>query len=98
MALSLKRLAMRGGAAILPDDGVVNRAATRTVPDQRRLALVGDAECRDVLRFEIGLRQRRARGAERRRPKRFGIMLDPAGPRENLRKLFLRAGDRLHRR
>ena len=33
-----------GGAAILPDDGVVHRLAGRAVPHHRRLALVGDAD------------------------------------------------------
>ena len=38
------------GAAVLPDDGVVDRLAGRAVPDHRGLALVGDADRRDVLR------------------------------------------------
>ena len=37
-----------GGAAVLPDDGVVDRLAGGAVPDQRGLALVGDADGRDV--------------------------------------------------
>ena len=45
-----------GGAAILPDDRVVDRLAGRAVPDHRGLALVGDADGGDVLRREAGLR------------------------------------------
>ena len=48
---------MRLGAAVLPDDGVVDRRAGAAVPDQRGLALVGDAERRDVLRTRAGLRR-----------------------------------------
>ena len=36
------------GAPVLPDDGVVDRLAGRPVPDDRRLALVGDADGGDV--------------------------------------------------
>ena len=48
------RLAQRraevGGAAVLPDDGVVDRAAGVAVPDHDGLALVGDADAGDVAR------------------------------------------------
>ena len=55
-----------GGAAVLPDDGVVDRLAGRAVPDDRGLALVGDADGGDVLRREPGLGHRRAHGRDRR--------------------------------
>ena len=35
-----------GGAPVLPDDGAVDRPTALAVPDQRRLALVGDADAR----------------------------------------------------
>ena len=38
-----------GGAAALPDDGVIGRLAGRAVPQQDGLALVGDADGGDVL-------------------------------------------------
>ena len=46
--LLLQLLAERRGAAVLPDDGVVDRLAGRLVPDDDGLALVGDADRRDV--------------------------------------------------
>ena len=46
----LQPLAEVGGAAVLPDDRVVDRLAGRAVPDDRRLALVGDADRGDVAR------------------------------------------------
>ena len=43
-------LAQRRGAAVLPDDGVVDRLAGGAVPDTRGLALIGDADAGDVAR------------------------------------------------
>ena len=43
-------LADVGGAAALPDDGVVDGAAGRAVPDNGSLALVGDADGGNVFR------------------------------------------------
>ena len=58
--LGMPGLAQRGAgggrAAVLPDDGAVDRPAAAAVPDQRRLPLVGDADAGDVLRPEPGLR------------------------------------------
>jgi hypothetical protein len=42
--------AQRLGAAVLPDDGVVDRLAGAAVPQHRGLALVGDADGGDVAR------------------------------------------------
>src|SRR5207244_11465518 len=55
-----QRSAGVGGAAILPDDGVVDRLAGRAVPHDRGLALVGDADGGDVLRRKPGLRDRKS--------------------------------------
>ncbi len=44
----LQPRAMFGGAPILPDDGVVDRLAVGAAPHQRRLALVGQAECGEL--------------------------------------------------
>jgi hypothetical protein len=43
------------GAGVLPDDGIRIRSAGPAVPDDSRLALVGDADCRNVTRGGIGL-------------------------------------------
>ncbi len=93
MAFGLQPRAMIGGAAVLPDDRVVNRLAVGAAPHQRRFALVGQAESGDVLRAE------RARGEDvaHRRPRRLpqvgGIVLDPTGMRINLAKLLLRRSE-----
>ena len=69
----LQPLAELGGAPILPDDGVVDRLAGLAVPDDRRLALVGDADGGDVARP-----QARPRRAPRRR-RRSATPRSPAG-------------------
>ena len=74
-----------GGAAVLPDDGVVDRLAGRAVPDHGGLALVGDADAGDIARP-----RRRPWPAPRarsrpRRPDLLRVVLDPAGRRINLR-------------
>ena len=83
---------MRGGAAVLPHDGVVDRLAAGAVPHQRGLALVGDADRGDVARGEPGLGDRLAAGRQHRAPQILRIMLDPAGLREVLRKFLLGDG------
>src|SRR5580700_4518087 len=42
--LRLQLLAKSGGPAVLPDDGIANGFAGRTVPNERSLALVGNAD------------------------------------------------------
>ena len=85
--------AKRRGAAILPDDRIVDRPAGRPAPDQRRLALVGDPEPGEGARFDAGPGERLPRCRERGSPQRFRIMLDPASLRKDLRELLLRHGD-----
>ena len=84
-------------ARVLPDDRVVHRSAGGAVPQQRGLALVGDAD-----RGEVAVRQVRA--AQCLGDDRLGvapdfqrIVFDPAGPRVDLPVLHLRAGDRCAR-
>ena len=71
-----------GGAAVLPDDGVVDRLAGLAIPDDGGLALVGDADRGDVLAsapaFFSALRQ-----TATRRPDLLRLVLDPARGREN---------------
>src|SRR5262245_7121966 len=71
----------------------MNRPARPALPHDGGLALVGDADGRDVGAAYLRLRQRRARGALDRGPDLPGIMLDPAGLREVLRKLRVAAGE-----
>jgi hypothetical protein len=96
----LRALRLQSGAdirraTVLPDDGVVDGSARGALPDERRLALVGDADGRDIARRHAALRQRAAHGGERRAPDVFRIVLDLARRRIMLRELLLR--DARHR-
>jgi hypothetical protein len=82
--------AQRLGAAVLPDDGAVDRHAAGAPPHHRGLALVGDADGRDVGRPQPGRGQRLARHGELRRPDLLGVVLHPAGLRKVLGELALR--------
>jgi hypothetical protein len=86
----LERAAHVGGAPILPHDGVVDRLAGGAIPHQRGLALVGDADRRNVARRETRLADRLAAGRQHAAPKVLRIVLDPAGFRKVLRELVLR--------
>src|SRR5581483_2756717 len=59
-------------------------------PHQRRFALIGDPDCRELRRLEPSVGERRARRRELRRPNLFGIVLDPTGLRVRLLNLSLR--------
>ena len=69
-----------GGAAILPDDGVVDRPAAGAVPQDRGLALVGDPDAGDVAGADALLRERAAADRHRGAPDFLRIVLDPAVP------------------
>jgi hypothetical protein len=86
---------MGGGAPVLPHDSAMDRAAGGAVPEQGRLALVGDAECGDVLGCKSGLRHRLAGGGKCAVPDLLGIMLDPAGLRIALGEFLLGERDGL---
>jgi hypothetical protein len=87
---SLQRLAAIGGAAILPDDGIVDRLARGAVPHHGRLALVGDADAGHGCSVQLGLGQRAAADLDRRRPDLLGVVLDPARLGKDLRQFLLR--------
>src|SRR3546814_16613528 len=66
--LGTQLLAESGGAAVLPDDRLVDGRTGLAVPDHRRLALVGDADggdqigrasCRDSVSVRVDLGGRR---------------------------------------
>ena len=84
-----KRGAGLMGAAILPDDRVVDRLAGLAVPNDRGFALVGNANRRDILRRDASARHCGARGRDGCGPDPLRIMLDPAGLRKDLRKFKL---------
>ncbi len=83
------------GAAILPDDGVVNRFSGSAIPDQRCFPLVGYADGRDF--DPAGFLDGGATGSGGRRPEVRGVMFDPAAIWKVLRKLFVRSCDCRHR-
>src|SRR5262249_41260914 len=85
-------IAELGGAAILPDDGIVNRPAGAAIPDHGGLALVGNADGSHFLgRLTVTLQPlggHRALGV----PDLFGVVLDVAAGGENLREFLLSDG------
>ena len=84
-----------GGAAILPDDGIVDRLAGRPVPDNRRLALVGDADGSNFGGGQPGLLEGGLHRPKAGRPDLLGHVLDPARRRKMLGKLHLAQADDL---
>ena len=77
-------LAARGRAAVLPDDRVVQRLPGGRVPDAHGLALVGDADRRELAPAHAGVGERLAGDRLRDLPDLSGVVLDPAGPGEVL--------------
>ena len=81
-----------GGAPILPDDGGSHGRAGRALPQHGGLALVGDADCRDVARVRPGGAQRIDHRGALRIPDLLRVVFDPAGLRKVLREFALRLG------
>ena len=86
-------LARLGGPGVLPDDGVVDRAAGPTVPDDRGLALVADPDRGERTRVRAGLAQGHADAGADALDDLVRVVLDPAGSRGDLGVLQLVAGD-----
>ena len=78
-----------GGAGVLPDDGVVDRPAGGLVPQDGGLALVGDANGRQILGRDLRLGQGAGDDRLHIGPDLLGVVLHPAGPREDLPVLLL---------
>ena len=97
-AVGAELVADAGRAAILPDDRGMDRLAGRPVPDDDRLALIGDADARRR-RPTSSLADCKclAGDGELRRPDLLRIVLDPAGLREELVELALRQRRRSRR-
>ena len=93
MAVALQPIAEVRRAAVLPDDGVVDGTSGLAVPDDRGLALVGDADGGDVPRPQVRAPQRLDGDGDLRRPDLVGIVLDPARLRKDLLELPLPDGD-----
>ena len=93
VAREAQPLARRRGDPALPDDRVGDRLARRAVPDDRRLALVGDPDRGNPLRA-ADLANDVARHRELARPDRLRVVGHVARRRELLLERLLRAGDR----
>jgi hypothetical protein len=84
-----QRGASGGRAAILPDDRVLDRTAGGALPQQRRFALIGDADRCDLRGLDARVAQRTAGRFDLRTPQVGGVVFDPARLRIELRKLGL---------
>ena len=83
------------GASVLPNDRLVDRLAGRFVPHNRRFALIGDADGRNVCGCQSRLRQHIAAGVQRGLQQVRSLMFNPTGLRIMLGEFLLRAmGDR----
>ena len=82
--LRAKPVAAVRRAPVLPDDGVVQAGAARAVPEQHRLALVGDP-----YGSRQGVAGRLAQHRDAGLPDLFRVVLHPAGRRVDLAKLAL---------
>ena len=79
----------------LPHDGVIDRFACCAVPNDAGLALVRDADGRDVLRRDAALFKGLGQGLYLRAEDVRRVVLDPAGTRVYLRVVVLGQGDDL---
>ncbi|CCH68579.1 hypothetical protein BN10_1070019 [Phycicoccus elongatus Lp2] len=89
VAVPLQRAGDGVRAGVLPDDGVVEGAAGAGVPHDGRLALVGDADGGQVDRLKAGGGQGRADDGLGALPDLQGVVLHPAGARQDLLVLEL---------
>ena len=88
-------LALGRGAAALPDDGVVDGAAGRLVPDDGGFPLVGDADGGHLGGRNTGLPQDPAQHLPLGTVDFLGVVFHPAGLGIDLGKLLLRAAHHL---
>src|SRR5215470_16561629 len=86
----LEARALVRGSPVLPHDRVRDRDAGLAVPEHRRLALVGDADRGDLARRDPRVGDCLARDVALRAPDLLGVVLHPAGLREDLAELALR--------
>ena len=82
-------------AAALPDDSVVNRPSGIFIPQDSRLALVGDADARHIGRRNIGGRQHLEHSCILRGPDFHRVLLAPSLVRIMLGQLVLPDGENI---
>ena len=78
-----------GGAAALPNNGVGDGLARLLIPDHGGLALVCDADGRDILRLDVELCHGGVGHLKGGVPDFLGVVLHPAGLREDLPKFLI---------
>jgi hypothetical protein len=89
-----RSVADRGGAAVLPDDGVANGFSRGlAIPHHGGLALVGDADGGDVGGLELGFLQGVGGDAGLRGPDFLASCSTQPGLREDLAEFLLGVGD-----
>jgi len=86
-------LADAGRTAVLPDHRLVDRLAGRPVPEDHRLALVGDADGGDFLHSARGLLQGLTHHRDRGLVDLFRVVLNPAVLGVELRQRPPRLGE-----
>jgi hypothetical protein len=81
---------------VLPYDCGMNGMPGLPIPEQRRLALIGDSDCRDLAGINVSHAQHIAANREDAALDILRVVLDKTGPGKRLRKLSLRHGHDLH--
>src|SRR6185312_5640051 len=89
LSLRAESVAHGCGATVLPHDGRSDRLAGGAVPYDRGLALVGDADCRDLVCGGTAFVQYRTHYLELGFPDLFRIVFDPARLCEYLTEFLL---------
>ena len=92
MAILAKAFAKISGAAILPNDRVVNGLSCVAIPEDRGLALIGNADRGDIAGLGSDLCKCVECDRDLRRNDLLGIVLDPARLGKDLIKFPLRNG------
>jgi hypothetical protein len=90
VALAAQLVANVGGAPVLPDDRVVDRLASLSIPHERSLALVRDSDRRNIGRPGSHSGQRLEGNSDLRKRDLLGIVLNPSRLRKDLLELLLR--------
>ena len=90
MPLGGQFVAKSGGTAVLPNDSVVDGFSSSTVPDERRFALVGNPNSRNLCGRYLSLAQHGTSYTELGIPDLRSIVFDPSRLGKDLSKLLLR--------
>ena len=89
MTFALELVTELGGSAVLPDDGIVDRATGSAIPYNGRFPLVADPDGRHVLRRHLGAPQHVHCHRDLGVPDLFGVVLNPPTRQKDLPELLL---------